>query len=167
MVVTDAQKERITEILSGIEKTSRKHAMKWRKSKDAYRTAYLRAVFKEPLLAGLLYYQVHLNTADYINCVIQTTANAILHYVDENDYQATVTIDGLRKSEVHIVASALRSKGVHTHKIRGARDENEVFIRLADAICGFVRDSLEGRTDYHYLLEKAKREGYVIVLEKD
>jgi hypothetical protein len=116
-------------------------------------------------LMGILYYQVHQDTLDYAECVVQTIAEAINH-ISDMDYEAIVTIDGLNKAERNKVASALRQKGIHTKKIRGARDETEVLLRLADALCGFVRDSIEGRQEYRYLLEKAERDGYVVALKK-
>ena len=38
----------------------------------------------------------------------------------------------------------MRKKGIRTEKVRGLKDERDEFIRLADAIAGFVRDAQEG-----------------------
>lgn len=164
VVITEVADEFGT-ILNSIEKDSGKHRLKWHKANQNNRENYIRAVFKKIALMGILYYQVHQDTLDYAECVVQTIVEAINH-IRAMDYEAIVTIDGLNKVERNKVASALRQKGIRPKKIRGARDETEVLLRLADALCGFVRDSMEGWQEYRYLLEKAERDGYVVALKK-
>lgn len=57
---------------------------------------------------------------------------------------ATVFVDGLVYAERRRFAAGLRKLNVVVHKVQGRRDESDEFIRLADAIAGFVRDALEG-----------------------
>jgi hypothetical protein len=40
-------------------------------------------------------------------------------------------------------------------KVRGLRDESDAFIRLADAMAGFVRDWIEGEADLERLYHEA------------
>jgi hypothetical protein len=47
---------------------------------------------------------------------------------------------------------------VTVHKVQGRRDESDEFIRLADAMAGFVRDALEGDQQMGVLFERAKRQ---------
>jgi hypothetical protein len=42
--------------------------------------------------------------------------------------------------------------------VQGQRDESDEFIRLADAIAGFVRDALEGDPRMGVLFERARRQ---------
>jgi hypothetical protein len=42
-------------------------------------------------------------------------------------------------------------------KVRGARDETDVLIRFADAVCGFVRAALQGQPDMRNLLDEQLR----------
>lgn len=46
-------------------------------------------------------------------------------------------------------------------KVRGASDETDALIRLADAVCGFVRAALEGQSDMRTLFDEQVRLGVV------
>jgi hypothetical protein len=50
---------------------------------------------------------------------------------------------------------------VAVHKVQGRRDESDEFIRLADAMAGFVRDALEGNQQMGVLFERARRQGLI------
>ncbi len=62
------------------------------------------------------------------------------------DYFVTVVIDGLNKREADLMRINLRGLGVKYKTIRGMKDEQSVFLRLADALAGFMRDYLEGES---------------------
>lgn len=66
-------------------------------------------------------------------------------------------IDGLPRSEEREVGLQLRRLGVPVKKVRGAQDDTDVLIRLADAVCGFVRSALEGQPDMRGLLDEQLR----------
>jgi len=58
-------------------------------------------------------------------------------------------VDGLRKKELAIFTKGLRDLKIKTKKIRGVKkDENNVFIRLVDAVCGLIRDSYEEKDNW-------------------
>ncbi len=48
-------------------------------------------------------------------------------------------------AEVPRFARGLRARGVKLAKMRGSKDQSSAFIRLADAIAGFMRDYIEGQ----------------------
>ena len=54
-------------------------------------------------------------------------------------------IDGLDKKEEQQIAKQLKRSGVVYKKVRGARDEGNAWIRLADAIAGFSWDVYEDK----------------------
>jgi hypothetical protein len=70
-------------------------------------------------------------------------------------------LDGLSKPERPRFAAGLRKLSIRVHKVRGARDQSDEFIRLADAVAGGVRDSLEGDAIMRPLFEQAARHGVV------
>jgi hypothetical protein len=74
---------------------------------------------------------------------------------------ATVVVDGLGRPERHRFAAGLRKLGIAVRKVRGARDQSDELIRLADAIAGFVRDSLAGSGTMRRLFAEARRLGIV------
>lgn len=53
----------------------------------------------------------------------------------------------------------LRGKGIRTRKVRGARDESDALIRLADGVCGLVRAAEEGQPEMRRLLERGLQTG--------
>ena len=59
--------------------------------------------------------------------------------------QATILVDGLARSERQRFARRLRQHRIVIDKVRGLKDESDALIRLADALAGFVRHSIEER----------------------
>ena len=51
----------------------------------------------------------------------------------------------LRESEVWRFTRVLRGLRIPVRKVRGMKDESSSLVRLADALAGFIRDSLEGQ----------------------
>lgn len=57
---------------------------------------------------------------------------------------------------------ALRRLHIKTFKVRGVRkEESDALMRLADAVCGFVRAAREGRGELAKLLDRAKTQGFI------
>jgi len=88
----------------------------------------------------------------------------IIYKCSRNDsyYQSLVFIDGLSKSEIPRVGSALRKIGIYTEKVRGIKDENDAVIRLADAISGLIREQYQG-ISYTEKLCKAGEENKTLI----
>jgi hypothetical protein len=61
----------------------------------------------------------------------------------------------------HRFAAGVRKLGIAVRKVRGARDESDELIRLADAVAGFVRDALEGSSVMQALFDQALRRGVI------
>ena len=77
------------------------------------------------------------------------------------DYFITIVIDGLNKKEADLMRINLRSLGVKYKTVRGMKDEQSVFLRLADAFAGFVRDYLEGESYAGKLFAVVERRKFV------
>jgi len=60
------------------------------------------------------------------------------------------------------VRKELKKLKIHYRKIRGMKDEQSVFLRLADGIAGFLRDCFEKQPYIKMLLKKFK-EGKILV----
>jgi hypothetical protein len=146
--------------LRTIERASGKQTKKWRKARLAERTAYLQSVFQLAKLTGCDYYARYHDTRAYVDLMILSTAKA-LHAQSTELSQATGIVDGLSRPERPRFAAGLRKLRIRVHKVRGARDQSDELIRLADAIAGGVRDSLEGDAIMRPLFEQAKRGGGV------
>lgn len=107
-----------------------------------------------------IFYSKYENTKAYINLTILTTAKAILHKA-KDPYSVTILVDGLGKKERYHFAAGLRRLKVKVRKVRGVRDQSDAFIRLADAVAGFVRDYLEGDETMKKLYEDAIKQSMV------
>ena len=93
------------------------------------------------------------------------TAKAILKRVTDDDYTATIFVDGFRKPEIELFMRGLRDLHIKRRKIRGARnEESESFILLADALCGLIRDANGGDEWAISILNKMKKEGIITAL---
>lgn len=160
VVIFEDERDQAQEILRRIEDTSKKGSRKWNKAKDDRRTKYIELVFGEKLFVGRFFFSVDETRGDYVAATITGTAEAIKAYAHE-DYRASVRIDGLKKSERNRFAVGLRNQGIRTATVGGATDETDIFIRLADALCGFLRQALTGRGDFQKLMRQAERDGYL------
>ena len=131
--------------LEQIEERSGKRSRKWTRSTPKQRESYIRSVLSHPELTGVLFYSAYPGAGGaYVDLTILSTARAINYTCSPDDRLATIYVDGLRRTEERRFASGLRQLGVKVHKVRGMKDQNDVFIRLADSIAGFVRDGLTG-----------------------
>jgi hypothetical protein len=148
------------ECLEQIEDNTGKGKVKWSSAQKEKRAAYITAVLDHALLKGIAVYVVFRHTTAYAEAVVQATGMAISDQV-QGEYKATIYVDGLTKTQKNKFSAGLRRKGIRTRKVQGVSDETNACVRLADAICGFVRAALEGKTLFARLMEKAQREGYV------
>lgn len=73
-------------------------------------------------------------------------------------------IDGLDKKSKQRISRQLKEKGVLYKKVRGKRDEGNAWIRLADAIAGFCRDTEENKPYTQSLNPMLDHKGFLIRL---
>ena len=160
VVVTEAERDALRRRLAEIERASGKRERKWTKTRRDERARYLERIFAVPELARHLYYSSYRGAQTYVDLSILSTAKA-LNAVAHGLYEATIFVDGLGRTERHRFAAGLRKLRITVRKVRGVKDESDEFIRLADAIAGFVRDALEGEETMGRLLEKARQSGVI------
>lgn len=79
-------------------------------------------------------------------------------------YRATVFVDGLPKSKTKWFGSNLRRMSIKVEKVRGVKkEEADAIMRLADAICGFVREARENKEDkFLSLYSRGVKNGFII-----
>lgn len=165
VVITGENRKSLEKTLLSIETHSGKRHLKWSKTKDDYRLAYIKAVLSNEAFQNRLYAAYFESSTDYVGMTISGTARAIQAYIDkDSEYKATVLVDGLKRSEVHRFSVGLRREGIRTQKIVGRDDSKDPLIRLADALCGLVSYAMQGKKAYQRLFEKAQREGLLVLL---
>jgi hypothetical protein len=162
VVVTGHERDEMTKELERIERESGKGRRKWSQSRDQQKRAYLEAVLRNSVMKGKLHYAIYRDPfINYFNATILTTGRAITVHATE-EYKATVFIDGLQRSLVGKVGAELRRLSIRTEKVRPVRNEEaSALMRLADALSGFVRETLLGHESYQRLLESAQERGVV------
>jgi len=167
VVVTDQDRDRAIQLCEEIERETGKGKVKWIKTRYDRRLAYIRRILQEPIFRGRLHFAAYRNTRDYLWLTVVTVAQAIAA-LGQRMYKATVLIDGLPRSRQRWVGSHLRKMGVRVRKVRGVgKEESDALIRLADALCGFVRAAIEGQEVMRELFERGKREGFLEELEPE
>jgi hypothetical protein len=145
------------------EESSGKGKVKWREAKDSARVEYIRQVLDVTSFGWRLTYNLFHDTRDYLTCTVFTVAQSVAFRA--GDAHIVVFVDGLPKSRVKWFGAELRRLNVPVRKVRGVRkEESSSLIRLADALCGFVRAALTGRTDLEALLTQAREQGVIIEL---
>lgn len=165
VLIADEDRATLEKTLLSIEAQSRKRHLKWSKTKNEYRIAYLKSVINSDLFKNRLYSAYYENSQDYVGLTISGTAKAIQAYIGEDtEYKATVLVDGLQRSEVKRFAVGLRKEGIRTQKVVGRDDTKDAFIRLADALCGLVSYAMQDRSEYRKLFEEAQRKGLLHLL---
>ena len=157
VVIAGAERDLLRKQLIDVEFSSGKREKKWTRSTPHQRESYLRAVFRLPEFRGRLYFSHYQNTKTYLDLTIFSTAKALNNFVHHKPYSAVVTVDGLGKTERHRFAAGLRKLNISIRKVRGAKDEADEFVRLADALAGFARDGLSKDDELQKLFQKAKK----------
>jgi hypothetical protein len=160
VVVTGETRDDLRNKLKSIERVSGKQAKKWTKARLAERAAYMQAMIQSNDFIGHIYYARYQDTRAYVDLMILSTAKA-LHAEGSPRPNATIIVDGLERSERPRFAAGVRKLGIAVRKVRGARDESDELIRLADAVAGFVCDSLEGSSVMQPLFDQALRRGVI------
>lgn len=142
VVITEKEQEKIRDKLKTIEKQSKKKNPKWIKTKEEVKEKYLLGIIESNLFKNKIFYAQYSQTKIYTDLTIYSVAKAILKKATKN-YTSNVIIDGLPKNQRRKFGAGLRKLNIKVRKVRGAKDQNEILIRLADAIVGFIRDHLE------------------------
>src|SRR3990167_1464281 len=136
----------LEEKLLSAESGSGKRKLKWKKVRKDIKKKYLNQILNINILKGSIFYSIYENTKEYSKLTSLTIAKAVLAKEDQN-YTATVIIDGLNEKERQVVRMELKKLKIKYRKIRGMKDEQSVFLRLADAMAGFMIEVYE-EVDY-------------------
>lgn len=153
VVITQEDRDEVIKLLESIESETGKKATKWHKTRKDIKRIYIENILQRKMLKDKIFYSLFKDAGQYKELSVITIATAINSAKEQDEYKASIFIDGLQKSEVLIIGISLRRLGIKAEKVRGVKDESNSIIRLADAIVGFVREYVEG-TDYTKQLYK-------------
>jgi len=162
VVLSGDEQAELVRICEEIEEATGKGKVKWSKARYPKRLAYIQQILLTSALKGKLHYASYQGTKEYLALTIQTVVAAI-EAQPQSPEKVTIFVDGLPRSQERHVGSELRRLNVSVRKVRGVRkDENDALIRLADAVCGFVRAALEERGVMADLFKRARESGFLL-----
>lgn len=141
VVVLEEERDQISRWLEELELRTRKGNAKWRKSRHEFRQAYIGGLATAVGLRHRVFISVFHGTTQYLELTALAAAKAVLRRAHP-PYKVTIFVDGLSGAAIGGFGRTLRDLHIQIRKIRGVRkDENSALIRLADALCGLVRDA--------------------------
>lgn len=147
VVVAEKNKDLFQKEIEKIERDSKKGKSKWGKTKFISRISYLNAITSIKKCKFCICFSKY-KTMDFDLATIQTISKTIHSKFNNQNYKALIYVDALAKSKRNLYAKELRNLGVKTQKIMGVtKDENNSMIRLADSVCGWIRDVIEQDRD--------------------
>ncbi len=161
-VAVTEERDSLRQLCETIERETGKGRVKWIKTARPRRVAYIRRIIDTPAFRGKLSFASYHDTKDYVLLTVETIAKSIQR-ICVSKYKATVFIDGLSHSQESTVRVQLTRHGIRIKKVRGVKkDENEALIRLADAICGFVRNASAGQPELKELFHRGISNGVLV-----
>ena len=151
--------------LEALEDRTGKGRVKWRRARYAFRQAYIAGLLDMPLLAESIFVTTFRHARNYLDLTVEGTARAITAKTQGSPYRVTIFVDGLTRPEQATFTHRLRARGIARKKVRGVRDErSNAGVRLADALCGLIRDADEGEPWALAILAQLRQRGVVTLL---
>lgn len=147
-VVIPENRDEVLQYIENVEKQSGKGKFKWGRAKLEKRLQYLETIFAQKKYPLQMYYSVYKDTKEYKTSTIITIVKAIQAIKNYKKHKFIISVDGLGKKDQRFYGSQIHRLGIPSRKVKGIkRDESNALIRLADSICGFVRDVIEGKEE--------------------
>lgn len=163
-VVVPENRDELLKYLSNLEVKTGRGRLKWGRAKIENRLKFLEEIFSQKKYPIRAYYSVYEETKEYKAATILTIAKAIKAIKASEKKLFTILVDGLGEKDQKFYGSELRHLGIHTRKVRGIKkDENDALIRLADSVCGFVRDVREEREEKAVKLYKKAIKDKIVI----
>lgn len=146
--------------LEKIEERTCKKQSKWKKINRNIKKKYLEELIQVKELKNAIFYATYKASKEYSKLTSFTIAKAVLAKESEN-YTVTVIIDGLNDKERDVVREELKKLKIKYRKIRGLKDEQSIFLRLSDAMAGFIREVYEGEEYTQQFIKRFTKVGII------
>jgi hypothetical protein len=163
-VIVPQDRDELLAYIEDWEVRSGKNKFKWGRAIPEKRLSYLREVFTQRKNSLRIYFSVYRNTREYRDATIETIAKVIRSIDNFQQYKFIIYVDALGEKDQRVYGARLYELGIPSRKVKGImRDESNGLIRLADSVCGFLRDFIEigdGRVERIY--EKAVHDGILV-----
>lgn len=147
-------------VLEGIEEKTKKKKLKWGNTIVNVKKDFLQEIAKTDGLKQTLFYSVYRNTKRYAYLTSETVAKAVKATTKEECF-VLIVVDGMNKKEIEKMRADMKTLGIRYRHIRGMKDEQNVFLRLADSLAGFIRDYLEGKKYAQVFFDDFVKRGFL------
>lgn len=165
VVILEKERELLLAELEAIEEISGKKNFKWRKTRHSCRQQYIELLLQASDLKDKIFFETFKNTKQYLEMTTYAAAKALIRRAQDQDYRASIYVDGFGHKEISKLSKGLRDLNIKRRKVIGVRrEESNVFIRLADAVCGLVRDVYGGNPWAADMLKRLKKKGIISAL---
>lgn len=145
VVLFGTERDTVLERLEALEARSRKGRVKWRRARYAFRQDYIMGLLDLPHLTASIFVATFRHARNYFALTVESAARAITAKTQGRAYRVTIFVDGLTRPQQATFTNSLRAHGIARKKVRGVRDEqSNAGVRLADALCGLIRDAEDG-----------------------
>lgn len=144
VLLEQSERDSLEAVLESIERKTGKGKTKWKYTNIKIKRSFLQEIVAIKELRKSLFYSVYCDTIKYNYVTSLTVVKSVKVVTADEDYFVSVIIDGLTKKDTEKVRIILKDMKIKYKNIRGMKDEQNVFLRLADALAGFIRDYLEG-----------------------
>lgn len=160
VIISAEDQEEIAQLICNSETESGKGRFKWGRAEIKQRVEFIKGILKHSQGKIAIYYSLYRNTTEYKTSTVLTIAKSINTIKDYSEHIFNIYVDGLSKKDERYYGSQLHHLGIHTKKVKGVKkDENNPMIRLADSMCGFIRDVIEEKTeDTQKIFDKAQKD---------
>lgn len=130
----------VTNDLLKIELKSNKKE-KWFRSSNKKRGDYVDRLLKIKSIPYIsFYYSIYKNRDSYTELIASNVAKSIINHTKSKGYKVKINLDRDTRSTLHKIRSEIKKYRIKYQKIRGVSEDKDPNIRLADTICGLIRD---------------------------
>jgi hypothetical protein len=159
-VVSSKERHALSDTLCEIEEQAETGHRKWHKTRSSPRLCYLNLALERSAGHGEVFFGSYPKPVQFFLPIIEVIESAI-SAAARVPYGARVLVDGIDRKKAGELTNALRARGVSLEMVRGARDESEPIIRLADMWAGCIRGASLGRPLEDELFNRAIEKGYL------
>ena len=146
-VVVPENRDEVLEYIENVEQQSGKGKFKWGKADHAKRFSYIETILSQRKYPLKIYYSFYKNTKEYKTLTIISIFKSVQSIKGFKNHKFIISVDALGEKDRRYYGSELHKLGVPSRQVKGVkRETSNSLIRLADSVCGFIRDAIEGKS---------------------
>jgi hypothetical protein len=141
VIVEQSKIEEINSLLESVELVT-KYVNKWSKSTRKKRLEFVKNL-PSVLKHLTIYYSIFNNTKAYTPAIAENIGKSLHAYCKDTSYNLRIVLDSQTEKDTARIKTELRQSGISFKHLTTTKDEKSPCVRLADAMCGLIRDTFE------------------------